>query len=430
MRVFTLVAFATLVGLSPLFAQYAVIGQSPFTGSGNTERALEPSPDGSGVMQLTFTTTNAASNRNFQFVTTVGGVRQIVGPAACSGNQDISSLVGQTITGSIGCGTSNFRAGGFNNTVYIFRTVKGTESGTFVFFRLTSPVRAITSVSDNTSAGIATDNRPVTVQARLGGIADVPNGQNLLVAYSTDGYSTTQIQAMTADATGQYSANLPAQPEGTVVNYYLVSSAVTSVFPLSELSLRTIATERGADNLGYSYLVTAALPATLLNWTAERKLADVHLRWSTAGEYALDHYAVERSQDGGLRWTELFRQKPRDGDAVGNYHYVDRNAPGDGLLYRLRTVDLDGGESYSITLAVRAETSGDVSVYPHPAPASVMRVRGPAGPARLVDGLGRTVVEFELTGQEQSLPANNLAAGVYWLVLADKLFPPRTLRIL
>ncbi|OQP67701.1 T9SS type A sorting domain-containing protein [Niastella populi] len=175
-----------------------------------------------------------------------------------------------------------------------------------------------------------------------------------------------------------------------------------------------------------SITVSSVLPVTLTYFTGKYENGRSLLNWETAMEEHVDHFAIERSDD-GRQFTEAGTVK-----ATGNsnwrikYAFADSKPVNGAVWYRLRTVDLDGASRYSnvIRLTNTASHVEVLSVTPNPFE-NVVRVqvyadKGLPTSVRLVDMTGRemyTVKSILSTGNNTiSLnPSASLAKGVYVL---------------
>ena len=171
------------------------------------------------------------------------------------------------------------------------------------------------------------------------------------------------------------------------------------------------------------FQVTNSAPLTWLQFQGQKVREGIDLQWATQQERDVDYFDVQRSGD-GLRWESIHEQS-----AVGysetrsDYQYTDR-FPLLGLdYYRLRSVDFDGSEDYSPTVAVRyGADPAQAVMYPSPARSSVSfrlgtDVREKAVIATIFDPLGRLVRTILLPepGQDTPIPLDNLIAGLYFV---------------
>jgi hypothetical protein len=120
------------------------------------------------------------------------------------------------------------------------------------------------------------------------------------------------------------------------------------------------------DNFTLEYI--SPMPIELLYFRGEVSTSGVQLSWATATEQNCDHFNVQRSLD-ALEWHDLMEvQGAGSSSAEMDYTVVDP-APFPGLsYYRLKQVDLQGGETIFSAVPVHAEmtATADLAVFPNP----------------------------------------------------------------
>ncbi len=167
------------------------------------------------------------------------------------------------------------------------------------------------------------------------------------------------------------------------------------------------------------------LPLDLLSFKATA--VDNHktqLVWHTANERNVDIIEVERSVSGNS-WEFIAMQK-----ALGGYNNVytawDLNPLNGNNLYRLKMIDQDGSYNYSkIEKAYFANVgTAAIAVYPNPNSGSftitaVGVVDAKSSNLYIYDVLGRLVYNASLTEGENTVELNNVANGVYKLLIQN-----------
>ncbi|MCB9333534.1 MAG: T9SS type A sorting domain-containing protein [Lewinellaceae bacterium] len=116
-----------------------------------------------------------------------------------------------------------------------------------------------------------------------------------------------------------------------------------------------------------------SLPIELTRFEAKQNEKGVQLDWATATETNNDYFAVEHSTDG--RQFATIGQVAGFGTTQLPQQYTFRHrqpSPGTNY-YRLRQVDWDGSQSYSVLRLVTIEGSRQIHLYPSPA-AGVLNV--------------------------------------------------------
>ncbi|WP_205509317.1 T9SS type A sorting domain-containing protein [Longitalea arenae] len=173
--------------------------------------------------------------------------------------------------------------------------------------------------------------------------------------------------------------------------------------------------------------VSSALPLTLAYFTGRYIEGRSKLSWETVIEEQVDHFAIERSDD-GRAYAEIGKVKAT-GNSINRvkYTYADHKPVINNAWYRLRMVDTDGIARYSNIIRIANETWNTtvLSVTPNPFE-TTLRVQlyaGQVAPAaiRIIDLTGR-----ELYRLNQLLSSGNntillhpaaLANGIYVLQL-------------
>lgn len=215
----------------------------------------------------------------------------------------------------------------------------------------------------------------------------------LLYAVTSSSSSTTNY-AVSQWGTGS-SLSVPTYAFNTVGTYNVLVSAVSFSGPAC------------LSSSAASIVVSAPLPVTLLYFTGRYENEQSKLTWETSMEENVDHFAIERSDD-GRQYTEIGTVK-----ATGNsttpikYGYNDPKPVASGAWYRLRTVDIDGKARYSNVIRIVNETRSInvLSVTPNPFQ-SGLRVQ--VNSDKVVPATIRIV---DLTGREMYRSNNILSTG-------------------
>ncbi|MCG2615488.1 T9SS type A sorting domain-containing protein [Terrimonas sp. NA20] len=169
------------------------------------------------------------------------------------------------------------------------------------------------------------------------------------------------------------------------------------------------------------FLLSFALPVTLVSFTAESRGDINQLIWKTADEFAFRHFEVERSTDG--RIFSLL-SIVSSGTLNGHYRYDDpSDRTSNASYYRLKMVDNDGRYKYSQVVMVRNALIAALKLFPNPV-SSVMQITVPeAGEGTLAlqvfDAQGRLLITrtYERTGgvMAVTLDVSALPRGKYFL---------------
>ncbi len=180
---------------------------------------------------------------------------------------------------------------------------------------------------------------------------------------------------------------------------------------------------------------SAALPVTLVSFTAFYSGQQVDLHWMTATEINNKYFNIERSLDG--KNFESIGTVDGAGNHQGllNYNFVDASPLAGVVYYRLKQVDVDGTFAYSTIRVVNVLSGEQIIVFPTPANAGddihvVISNQTDAAPVTIevVDMLGKTVIYYTGEGSSHVLH-QALAKGIY-LVLVKKSNTSNTSKIM
>lgn len=115
------------------------------------------------------------------------------------------------------------------------------------------------------------------------------------------------------------------------------------------------------------YLTTlindAALPVTLLSFTAKNSVEGVQLLWKTANEFDFDRFVLEKNVNSVKAFKEVTTVK----SGLSSYDYTDRSGEKGTNYYRLKMIDKDGSSAFSKIISVYLEYGDDEHViFPNP----------------------------------------------------------------
>lgn len=172
-------------------------------------------------------------------------------------------------------------------------------------------------------------------------------------------------------------------------------------------------------------LTETALPVELRSFTARKVGSEkVRLHWSSSFEAEQSHYALEVSEDAGRTYHEIYRVAARNQAAEYTYDDPRPWASVKERLYRLRMVEVDGQEEFSVVRRVTNaanENSVDLQVFPNPTTGQV-RVKNQAEASNWsvtsADGR-RWKVPAQANGADLLLNLDRLPAGVYLLRIGN-----------
>ncbi|WP_169513154.1 T9SS type A sorting domain-containing protein [Hymenobacter aerophilus] len=181
----------------------------------------------------------------------------------------------------------------------------------------------------------------------------------------------------------------------------------------------------GTEAIFRSKIKAVPLPVTLVEFRAQAVGRDALVSWTTVQEVNSASFVVERSVDGRSFVPVATLAARGTSTQRTDYRTTDKNvgAQSGFRYYRLLQLDLDGTVARSEVQTVRFDGSNStptVRLFPNPTSADVTLdlTQLPAGTYRVevLGAEGRKVAEWPASGgQEQVLPTQNLAKGVYLL---------------
>jgi hypothetical protein len=154
-----------------------------------------------------------------------------------------------------------------------------------------------------------------------------------------------------------------------------------------------------------SSIACGILPLRWLSFTAASSAPYVTtLDWSTADEINTSHFEIQRSAGPQAVFQTIGRvEADTEQQHVHHYNFVDVNARPGKNYYRIRQLDHDGRDQYSIirTITYEARTVG-VEAWPNPASDHLMvniESFNSPGTLQLIDMSGRLIYHFDITSE-------------------------------
>jgi hypothetical protein len=108
--------------------------------------------------------------------------------------------------------------------------------------------------------------------------------------------------------------------------------------------------------------IASSLPLQFLGFTAQRKQNYSQLDWTTSREFNVDHFEIERSED-GISFRKIGLTASLNTNGTNNYRYND-NLPLNGIAwYRIKSVDRNGEYNYSKVAVVSDHRISNNGIY-------------------------------------------------------------------
>ena len=217
-------------------------------------------------------------------------------------------------------------------------------------------------------------------------------------------------------------------------SFNCVATGGGAVLTLSSLTIGNtyyLRVYSGGFNVGtFNICVTHGdpLPLELKSFTGKVAASTNVLSWETLTEKNVQSHLVERSADGAA-WSEIGRKNGSANSSVAIKYTLEDRAPLAKAYYRLRSVDFDGEENISNTVALsrKGDQSGITSVFPSPTKHNMTvqfnATREEQVLVQIMDMTGRQVLEQSravITGSNDLLLVlNTLQAGIYTVKVSN-----------
>jgi Secretion system C-terminal sorting domain len=164
----------------------------------------------------------------------------------------------------------------------------------------------------------------------------------------------------------------------------------------------------------------ATLPIKLKSFNAERSRSNVDVKWETEVEINNKGFYLERKlSNGGWQDITFIASKATNGNSNTAlvYNFTDFNNTKGISQYRLRQIDIDGKQAYSLIRSVRGEgQKSNTIIYPNPSgDGKVSIVFEGANSVRdvsLMDVSGKTLKQWKGV-TNNNIQIDNLNAGFY-----------------
>lgn len=116
------------------------------------------------------------------------------------------------------------------------------------------------------------------------------------------------------------------------------------------------------------------LPVKLLSFSAQAEGQAVVVKWSATGEEELNHYTIQRSEDGKL-WRNIGNVPPRPRGVVNHYVVQDLTPFTTIVYYRLMEVSIDGTAHFSSIVKIRLASESQAIFSHNTIVNSILRVQ-------------------------------------------------------
>ncbi|MGQ0740152.1 MAG: T9SS type A sorting domain-containing protein [Bacteroidota bacterium] len=150
--------------------------------------------------------------------------------------------------------------------------------------------------------------------------------------------------------------------------YYINPATVNG--PAGTVQCSLVDAQTGLQDLASNvFPTTILLPVKLGAFTVTKQGNNALLNWTTVSEISTDHFEIERSYD-GVNFVSVGTTSAAGNSASDiNYSFTDPITVNSGIIYyRLKTLDIDGKESFSkiVSLRLNGGVVKNFTVYPNP----------------------------------------------------------------
>lgn len=306
------------------------------------------------------------------------------------------------------------------------------EPGTFPISHVTPALSAAFNVMHRTSTTSVSNGAAYLFTGAVG--TGIVGGASPSWNLTNSGGPTDMLGgAVTGlgDISGDGSADLAVTAPSGSLDLGQDFTAYSSSTPMT---LTTNGGLMGTGNIGNTYLLlgfSAALPVSLLSFTATGDNGKTLLNWSTAQEQNSDHFDIEHSTD-GISFSSIGQVAAANNSSLKtDYSFTDAMPVAGANYYRLKMVDLDGQFTYSKVAIVNFQAGGPsvVAAYPNPAHSSFSLVFKNMTPGTyrmsLVSVVGQEVMTKNIQvsnpiQHNESVILPSIAPGSYWIRLIDR----------
>ncbi len=228
---------------------------------------------------------------------------------------------------------------------------------------------------------------------------------NKLFVVFQNKYGKYQIGQYTGTGQGFSVYNNP--DTGTITSYPFVNSINNYVYLTYQNAVGKfqIATSDTSKNL----------PISISFFTVTTNNKSIQTNWHTSTELNTSHFIIQHSTDGSS-FTDIGTVKAI-GSGANEYSFKDNNPTLGINYYRLKSVDKDGGFSYSKIVSVQfTVNSNQLSVFPNPSKDKVTVLGNHIISVQMTDNLGRVIktVSFK-DASNPVLLLTGMASGIYHL---------------
>lgn len=243
---------------------------------------------------------------------------------------------------------------------------------------------------------------------------------------------TVRLTVAATDA-GNYKLNfsefegLVSAPIIQLLDHY--TNTVTDVRTQTNylFSIDANAASQGTNRFELVFKNNSTLPVRTISLSAKQTPEHTLITWSVTGEYNIDSYMVERSQDGrNFKSVGIVAVSSATANQT-SYSFQDKDIITGTCYYRIRINDKNGNVSYSVVVKLQSGKAISMHLYPNPVKDQLSIITNAGGnevySLRLVNMHGKTLHQQQSRAINGVINVNTggLSSGMYTVhVINDK----------
>lgn len=164
------------------------------------------------------------------------------------------------------------------------------------------------------------------------------------------------------------------------------------------------------------------LPVSFVSFTAEKKLSDALLKWSTTNEVNNAFFEIEYSIDGRNFSKAGTVAAANNGSVANSYSFMVKDLTAGKYYFRIKQVDKDGQFDYSKTITLEIDNKVAVSLYPNPVKdqLNIYTAKNIYNTAYIINSTGKILKTITLTASTTQVDVSSLSTGIYFVRLTNE----------
>ena len=158
------------------------------------------------------------------------------------------------------------------------------------------------------------------------------------------------------------------------------------------------------------------LPLQLLNFSARKQNNTSVVEWSTSAEINIEKFIIERKTGAGF--VAIGEMAAKGSNSITTkYSFTDNNPAKGSNYYRLRIIEKNGSNSYSVIRKLDYNSKVDLTVYPNPVVDGKATVQSGEVMEKIIitDTKGTIIAQYPVNSRTFIINTKQWAKGVYWI---------------